>query len=463
MKKKILILITSMLILSITTNVYAGSFYSIMNYDISVYKQTSNKEEYKYASFIKESGTDNIAYCIEPFADLIEEDWHYTYYDFAGRMFNYTEEQANRINDLAYFGYGYDNHWDNKWASITQLLIWRTSHPYDRFEWVDSIYSRNIINPYETEIQKLENLIANKNKIPSFASNSSIGISKHMEFYDTNEVLNYYSITNTKGVNASKDGNKLIIDLLDGNDSGEVSFTRREGNQGKWVYNANSQNVIVRGGYSPVEFKLNFNIVKGRININKIDQDYEKNISQGEGNINGAIFELYDENDELIKTIELDEEGKASVEDLDIGRYKLIEKSSGEGYKKTDNIHDIELTLDNTDINIVITNKVIESKVKIVKTYGSKKDYNDNTMKKEAKVNFDVYDKDDNLIGTITTDEYGTCEILLPYGTYKIVQKNTIDNHMMVDDKIITIDSNSPSEIVLELNDYEIEVPNTGI
>ena len=84
-------------------------------------------------------------------------------------------------------------------------------------------------------------------------------------------------------------------------------------------------------------------------------------------------------------------------------------------------------------------------------------------MKKEVGISFDIYDKDNNLVDTITTDENGYCEIVLPYGTYKISQKNTTANYQMVDDKEITIDENSEPEILIELNDVEIEVPNAYI
>ena len=45
----------------------------------------------------------------------------------------------------------------------------------------------------------------------------------------------------------------------------------------------------------------------------------------------------------------------------------------------------------------------------------------------------------------------------------QISQKNTTANYQMVDDKEITIDENSEPEILIELNDVEIEVPNAYI
>ena len=79
-------------------------------------------------------------------------------------------------------------------------------------------------------------------------------------------------------------------------------------------------------------------------------------------------------------------------------------------------------------------------------------------MKEEENVNFEIYDKNDNLVDTITTDENGTCSITLPYGSYRVKQVNTLDGYQIVDEKNITI--TGEKDVVLTLNDFEIEVPN---
>ena len=464
MKKGILILFVAFLTFMLSQNVYATSFYSLRLNDIYLHKQSLQYNQYKYAGAIKERGTDRATYCIEPFSDLIEEYDDYIEYPTYNAAFGLTEEQYTRINDLAFFGYGYGNHVENKWASITQVLIWRTVNPGDTFEWVDNLYQKNIITPYEAEIAEIEALIADKNTKPSFINGETLDIYGHTELDDTNDILSKFLIEDSSGVNVSIDNNKLVIDTVDGSNTGEVKLIRiGDFIPGSFFYHSGSQNVMLRGGYTPLKLSLNINVVKGSISILKVDKDFDTNTSQGEGNINGAVFELYDEENNLVDTITLDAEGKAKIEDLYLGKYTLKEVTPGEGYLLNDDTYDIELTKDNLDVEITISNKVIESKLKITKLFGTKYDFVKSTMKPESGISFDIFDSNDNLIATLTTDEYGTCEILLPYGTYKVVQKNTTSNYQMVDDKYVTIDESSPEEINLVLNDVEIEVPNAGL
>ncbi len=463
MKKKKLLIILTLLICLIMPNVNASTFNASKIKSISIVKRSSTTTEHKHPDLFTERETGKTAYCIEPFV-LIDQNKNYTEYPLYDVKSGYSKEQMSRINDLAYFGYGYGNHTDLKWVSITQMLIWRTTNSGDSFEWLDNLNDRNVINPYDNEIAEIESLIANKNKKPSFASNVPIVMTNHLELIDTNNVLDDFEIKETKGINVRKENNKLIIDQIEGSDSGEISLIKTGSEQqGKFFYDESSQNILVRGGATDVEANLKVRIVKGSIKIKKIDEDLNNNDSQGEGKLNNAIFGLYDYENNFIKEITLDEKGEAVINDLYLGHYLIKEISPGDGYKINDNIYDIELTEENRDFEIVIPNKIVESKIKIIKLYGSKTDFDNGTMKKEANINFDIFDKDDNLVGTLTTDEYGTCEIVLPYGTYKLVQKNTTANYQMIEDKTIVVDENSEKEIVIELYDVEIEVPNAGV
>ena len=463
MKKKLLLILLALFTFGLTINVHAASFYSEKHAEMSVHKMGSSVDEYKEVFSFKERGTNNIAYCIEPFSYL-DEELEYNEYGYNDPVFGYTKEQIDRINDIAYFGYGYGNHSETKWMTVTQMLIWRTANPTGVFEWVDNLSSRNPINPYQNEINELEGLIRNKNTKPSFVTSSPVSISNHLELTDTNNVLPYYEIIGTNGVSVSKENNKLTIDRIDGSDEGEIKLFRKgSDSKGRLFYNSESQNMMIRGGASDVEASLKLNVRKGSITIIKFDEDLNSNESRGEAILNGAVFELFDDDYNRIQDVMLDEEGKAKIDNLYIGKYHLKEKTPGKGYVLDEATYDIELTDETTDIEVTLLNKVIESKLKILKYYGSKKDFDNNTMKKEAGISFDIYDKDNNLVDTITTDENGYCEIVLPYGTYKISQKNTTANYQMVDDKEITIDENSEPEIIIELNDVEIEVPNAYI
>ena len=461
-KKKLLIILTIFICL-IIPKVNASTFSTTKIKSISFVKKSSTVTDHKHPDLFVENETGQTAYCIEPFV-VIDQSKEYTEYSLYDEKSGYTKEQMDRINDLAYFGYGYGNHTDMKWVSITQMLIWRTTNKDDSFEWLDNLTDRNIINPYTDEIAELENLILNKNKKPSFAKDSSITMYNHLELIDSNNVLDNFVINETKGVNVRKDNNKLIIDRIDGSDNGEIHLVKKGSEQkGKFFYNETSQNLLVRGGATDVVVDLKIKIEKGSIKIKKVDEDLNINESQGEGKLNNAKFGLYDINNNLIKEVLLDDKGEVEIKDLYLGHYLIKEITPGDGYRINDNIYDIELTEENNNFEIVIPNKIIESKIKIIKLYGSKKDFDNGTMKKEEGINFEIYDNEEKLVGTLTTDEFGTCEIVLPYGKYKLVQKNTTENYQMIEDKEIIIDGNSEQEIEIELYDIEIEVPNAGI
>ena len=82
-------------------------------------------------------------------------------------------------------------------------------------------------------------------------------------------------------------------------------------------------------------------------------------------------------------------------------------------------------------------------------------------MKSEPNITFEIYDKNNNLVKTIITDEFGKAKFTLPYGKYKVKQINSTKGYQKVDDFEIIIDSNKDQ--TFNLTDIKIKVPNTGI
>ena len=93
-------------------------------------------------------------------------------------------------------------------------------------------------------------------------------------------------------------------------------------------------------------------------------------------------------------------------------------------------------------------------------------------MQTEENITFKIYDKNNNLVSTITTDKLGLAKVTLPYGHYKIVQANTTEGYTMI--KPFTIFINDINkDYYYTINDYKIpekppeetisiEVPNTS-
>jgi uncharacterized surface anchored protein len=209
--------------------------------------------------------------------------------------------------------------------------------------------------------------------------------------------------------------------------------------------------------------KLAVTVIKGSLTIKKIDKDLGINKSQGEAVLNDAVFELLNENKEPIQEITLDSEGTAKIDNLDLGKYYLIEKAPGLGYVRDTEEHEINITEDNLDVDLTLENKVAQTKIIIKKLYGSKNDMKNGKMKPESNVTFEIYNSNNELLHEITTDIYGTAEVILPYGFYTLKQKNTTKNYSIVEDQAIKVGTEDGVTYTITLNDIEIEVPNAGV
>ena len=93
------------------------------------------------------------------------------------------------------------------------------------------------------------------------------------------------------------------------------------------------------------------------------------------------------------------------------------------------------------------------------KTYILKQFGEENDMSPEKNIDFEIYDKNNKLVKTISTDDEGKVTVTLPYGTYKVIQKNSTNGYQKVEPFTITVDKND--EETIELKDYKIPVPNT--
>ena len=145
---------------------------------------------------------------------------------------------------------------------------------------------------------------------------------------------------------------------------------------------------------------------------------------------------------------------KIKIENIDFGKYYLKEKEPGKGYTLDETIYEINITETNPKQSIDIYNKIIEKNITIIKKYGDNINLN-----AEKNIDFEIYDINDNLISTISTNENGEASIILPYGKYKFVQVNSTPGYKKVESFIIDV-SNTEDEVI-ELKDYKIPVPNT--
>ena len=109
-------------------------------------------------------------------------------------------------------------------------------------------------------------------------------------------------------------------------------------------------------------------LIEGKIIITKVDRNDESKV------LSGATFKiekLDDDNniDSSYTATELitDANGKVEFTDLVIGKYRITEIKAPEGYELSEDVIDIEITSENKEINIIVTDRL---KLELPKTGG---------------------------------------------------------------------------------------------
>lgn len=426
------------------------SFYRGVSIDgIYMTKVNNGIRYFEKARVLMMSGSNKFAYCVEPFATL-NEDSIYTESTVAD---NLTQAQMKRISLIAHFGYQYNNHTDLKWYAITQFMIWKEAAPNNDMYFTDKL-DGNRINVYNDEMNEINNLINDYLKVPSIAGKEINLIEDNsITLTDTNGVLQNYVSDNP---NASIEGNNIKINNLQ---EGEYVINLTRGNNYNndipVFYNSpNSQNLTIYNNIDNIKTSLKVKVHKSSLNITKVDKDTMSITPSGNASLSGAIYQLYDENMNELAKLTIGDDMKARLNNLNYGKYYLKEIKAGDGYKLDENIYEFSIDNNNLNVDLILANQVIKKKIEIDKSYG-----NGINSDKEGNIIFDIYDSNNNLYASITTDANGYAYIIVPYGKYTIKQRNSTDGYAKIDD--INIDVLDEEPIKYNLYDYKIKVPNT--
>lgn len=367
-------------------------------------------------------------YCLNPFKKLNTVNSYKGYY-YNDSRFNLSEENLNKINSISYYGYKYKDHDDLKWYGITQLLIWRTLG-------IDSYFvddDGNRINNYDNEINELQSLVDTNYNYPSFFNNNfKFTVNSSNKIIDVYNVLDTFKIVKSD-IEASINGDELLINTKD---EGEytIEFEKYNKNGRNYIlYNLNdNQDLIYPSDPINNSFSITVEVYNGTVTVNKIDSESADRV---EAKLEGAIYGLYDEF-ELVTTIETNKDGVGFIDNLPLGKYYIKELSPSLGYYLDENIYEFEITKDTQDIYINSYENVIKANVIINKYYG----YDDNYEFEDGAL-FEIYDINDNLVGTYETVN-GVINVLLEYGSYRIKQVRGLYGYELVKDFIVNIDEN---------------------
>lgn len=225
---------------------------------------------------------------------------------------------------------------------------------------------------------------------------------------------------------------KRVIGSYTTNVDGEIkidnlrtgSYKLIEKNTGKWYNLAKDTEVEVKWNTTE-ENTIENELKKGQVKVVKVDLD------NNEVKLQGIKFDVLDENGKVLETITTDENGEAYTSRYAIRDYSKItirEKETLQNYILNDTPQTITLEADQIK-TVTFTNELKKGQVKVIKV-----DLDNKEVKLKG-VEFKVYDQDNNLVDTITTDENGEAvsKRLRIDKEYHVVESKTLQNYVLND------------------------------
>ena len=393
-----------------------------------------------------------ISYCIEIGKKITTSTYDSTYSDIQQQ--NITKlslDQLNYIKALAYFGYGYTNHTDNKYYMATQELIWEYLNKID-VTWTNELDINGPkinIDTYKNEIISLAKKYINN---PSFNSPINCKIGDKITLTDTTGVSQFYQPDPQNKQKSSLNNNVLNITINE-NYIGEDNLKLIRKNNIAYpagIYNfSDSQILLSQGALSIKEYNIKLNIKGETLTTNLIDKDNKTNKPSGQASLVGAVYEIYDKDMNLITTFTTNESGTNIIDNLYHDTYYIKQIKASKGYKLNNNIIKIDLT--STNNHQFLEEEVIKNTIEINKLFEL-----DNNNEREANIVFKIYDYQNNLYSTLTTTKEGPDIITLPYGEYTIKQENTTYGYNKVKDIKINIEKEQSVTVKYDLLDTRI-------
>lgn len=237
-------------------------------------------------------------------------------------------------------------------------------------------------------------------------------------------------------------------------------------------FDITAENTTSEDGITVVKAEKKDKVQMGTITVTKTGEIFKTvsntdNVYQPvyeKSNLEGAVFEIYaDEDitmpdgtvrvakDTLVDTITTGEDGTAKSKELYLGKYRLVETQTLDGYVLSTEPTTVEITYSGqevavTNADISINNERQKAEVNLHKVLESTDTFKANKEVMES-VSFALYSKDeikasdgtaipnDGLVEIINCKEDGTATFTndLPFGNY-YVQEYTTDSHYVLDD-----------------------------
>lgn len=177
-----------------------------------------------------------------------------------------------------------------------------------------------------------------------------------------------------------------------------------------------------------------------------------------------VVFEVYDENNNLVGTITTDENGYAKLDNLKLQKYTLKEVSSSLSHLIDNNIYEFELVYKDQYTPIITKTFTLKNYLPKGTLEFTKTDYS--TDKALPNTVIEIYTEDDVLMGTYTTDDKGMVIIKdLPLSNgkrYYILEKQTSDSSYLLNEEKMYFEINENGEVVkATMTNEKVEMPKT--
>ena len=361
-------------------------------------------------------------YCIEPGEHITTHNYEET--DIINSP--YSNDINRMLNLIGYYGYDYPNHQTLEYRMATQALIWEVTGGQTVEFWTRPSGAGSFINVTK-EKEDIMNLVNNHPDLPTFSNNNIIGyLNDEVKFIDISNNLQFFKILNSNEYDFRIEDNKLII-IPKKIGQIEIKMQRKTYTDDLTTYFVGIDDKSQTMGYFGLSqndiFSVYVDSKGGTINLKKIDSYNFTSEPRGDAQIEGAIYEVYDENNNEVDRIVIDKDGIGQSKILGLGSYKVKEIQAGEGYSVDTSTHNFTISKTNLNPSKKVTEWAISSTIEIYKVLNDKKT---GILTPEKDITFEFYLKRTNKkIGALVTDENGYGNIYLPYGSYIVKQINT--------------------------------------
>ncbi len=302
------------------------------------------------------------AYCIQPGVKAV-----------SGNMFSSTENwssagltevQKNEITKIAYYGYSYPGHNDLKYYMAAQGMIWDIliNAPGGHETRFDNNLSESNLVDISQERATIKQLVDNHEQLPSFAYDTkNTSINQSVTFTDNKGILSKFQVSECTNCNASIVGNNLNVTPTSvGNYRVKLTQNFNQYNSVPiYFVHGTYQNQVIAGNLDPVQFSVSGDVTGGSLTLKKYDQDNKTCNPRTGGSLQGAVYKLYKEDNTFVKDLTIGSDCSAKADGLELGRYYVQESKAGTNYQLDSEKHYFDLNSGNTNVEVVVYDKII--------------------------------------------------------------------------------------------------------